>query len=178
MPIISHPRPTHRACSWCAAEFAVVRRPGRPRLYCNHSCRQRAYEHRHGFEHERTIRPLPGQARGETWTGTGYERSVTGLFEGYGRVHGLRTSVRPEGRKRETLCGLLAAPLSGQHFNVLQPRACKTCVAVAEANPLRLGIAPSNELARIRAMLGEISEQRIDPAQALRWISRNDPLAA
>jgi hypothetical protein len=103
---------------------------------------------------------------------------VTGLFEGYGRVHGLRTSVRPEGRKRETLCGLLAAPLSGQHFNVLQPRACKTCVAVAEANPLRLGIAPSNELARIRAMLGEISEQRIDPAQALRWISRNDPLAA
>jgi hypothetical protein len=178
MPIISHPRPTHRACSWCAAEFAVIRRPGRPRLYCNHSCRQRAYEHRHGFEHERTVRPLPAQARGETWSGTGYERSMTGLFEGYGRVHALRTSVRPEGRRRETLCGLLAPPLAGQHFNALQPRACTTCVAVAAANPLRFGIAASNELARMRAMLDEISERRIDPSQALRWINRNDPLAA
>jgi hypothetical protein len=49
---------------------------------------------------------------------------------------------------------------------------------VSEANPLRLGIAASNELARIRAMLGEITEHRIDPAQALQWINRNDPLAA
>ncbi len=88
-------------------EFPVVRRPGRPRLYCDHACRQRAYEHRHGFEHERTVRPLPAQARGETWTGTGYERSVTGMVPGHGRVHALRTSVRPEGRRRETLCGLL-----------------------------------------------------------------------
>ncbi len=103
---------------------------------------------------------------------------MTGLFEGYGRVHALRTSVRPEGRKRETLCGLLAAPLAGRHFNAFQPRACKTCVAVSKANPLRLGIAASNELARIRAMLAEISEHRIDPAQALQWINRNDPLAA
>jgi hypothetical protein len=178
MPIISHPRPTHRACSWCAVEFVVVRRPGRPRLYCNQCCRQRAYEHRHGFEHQRTVRPPPAQARGETWTGTGYERSITGLFDGYGRVHALRTAVRPEGPKRETLCGLLAAPLPGRHFNALQPRACTTCVAVAAANPLRLGIAASNELARLRAMLNEISEHRIDPSQAIQWINHNDPLAA
>ena len=79
MPIVQHQQPTHRACAFCAKEFAVVRRPGRPRLYCNQVCRQRAYEHRHGFEHERTVRPLPAQAKGETWTGTGYERSMTGL---------------------------------------------------------------------------------------------------
>jgi hypothetical protein len=178
MPIIRQPRPTHRACSWCAAEFAVVRRPGRPRLYCNHACRQRAYEHRHGFEHERTVRPLPAQARGDTWTGTGYERSMTGFFANHGRVHALRTSVRPEGRKRETLCGLLAAPLAGQHFNACHPRACKTCVTVAAANPLRFGISASNELARIRAMLDEINEHRVDPAEVVRWIHANDPIAA
>jgi hypothetical protein len=147
-------------------------------LYCDHACRQRAYEHRHGFEHERTVRALPAQARGETWTGTGYERSRTGLVGGYGKVHALRTSVRPEGRRRETLCGLLAPPLAGQHFNALHRAACKTCVAVAASNPLRFGIAPSNELARLRAMLAEISEQRLDPAAGLRWINRNDPAAA
>ncbi|MEO7372016.1 MAG: hypothetical protein ABI949_09800 [Ilumatobacteraceae bacterium] len=178
MPIISQPRPTHRACSWCATEFAVVRRPGRPRLYCNHACRQRAYEHRHGFEHQRTVRPLPAQARGETWTGTGYERTFTGFVPGRGRVHAMRTSVRPEGRRRETLCGLLAAPLAGQHFNSLQRQACKTCIAVAASNPLRFGIAASNELARMRAMFDEVKERRLDPAAAMRWIGCNDPLAA
>jgi hypothetical protein len=178
MPIVSYPRPTHRACSWCANEFAVIRRPGRPRLYCNHACRQRAYEHRHGFEHQRTVRALPAQARGETWTGTGYERTLTGLFAGQGRVHALRTSVRPEGRRRETLCGVLAAPLAGQHFNALHHEACTTCVSVAASNPLRFGIAASNELARIRAMLDEVKERRIDPTDGLRWITNNDPLAA
>ena len=178
MPITSYPRPTHRACSWCAHEFPVVRRPGRPRLYCGHACRQRAYEHRHGFEHERTVRPLPAQARGETWSGTGYERSITGMVPGHGQVHALRTSVRPEGRRRETLCGLLAAPLAGQHFNALHRGACRTCVTVSASNPLRFGIAASNELARIRAMLDEVREQRIDPAEGLRWITANDPLAA
>ena len=178
MPIIFQPRPTHRACSWCAQEFRVVRRPGRPRLYCGQACRQRAYEHRHGFEHQRTVRAPSGQARGETWSGTGYERSVSGLVARHGRVHALRTSVRPEGRRRETLCGLLAAPLAGHHFNAVHRAACKTCVAVAASNPLRFGIVPSNELARLRAMLDEIGEHRIDPADALRWITTNDPLAA
>jgi hypothetical protein len=41
-----------------------------------------------------------------------------------------------------------------------------------------LGIAASNELARLRAMLDEIKQHRIDPSQALQWINHNDPLAA
>jgi hypothetical protein len=124
------------------------------------------------------VRALPAQARGETWTGTGYERSQTGLVGARSKVHGLRTSVRPEGRRRETLCGLLAPPLAGQHFNALHRSACATCVAVAAANPLRFGISASNELARMRAMLDEMREQRVDPADALRWITANDPLEA
>jgi hypothetical protein len=100
------------------------------------------------------------------------------MVPGHGQVHALRTSVRPEGRRRETLCGLLAAPLAGQHFNALHRGACKTCVAVAASNPLRFGIAASNELARIRAMLDEVREHRIDPAEGFRWITMNDPLAA
>ncbi len=153
-------------------------RPGRPRLYCRRSCRQRAYEHRHGFEHHRTVRALPGQARGETWSGTGYERSISGLVAQHRKVHALRTSVRPEGRRRETLCGLLAAPLAGQHFNTNHQRACKTCASVAAANPLRFGVVPPNELARLRAILDEINEHRIDPANALHWITTNNPHAA
>jgi plastocyanin len=73
---------------------------------------------------------------------------------------------------------LLAPPLAGQHFNALHRSACKTCVDVAAANPLRLGISPSNELARLRAMLEEMREHRIDPGDGVRWIHRNDPLAA
>ncbi|MEO7370690.1 MAG: hypothetical protein ABIZ69_07505, partial [Ilumatobacteraceae bacterium] len=65
MPRIHHLKPTHRACTWCATEFPIARRPGRPRLYCNQACRQRAYENRHGFEHQRTVRPLPGQVTGD-----------------------------------------------------------------------------------------------------------------
>ena len=52
------------------------------------------------------------------------------------------------------------------------------CVSVAASNPLRFGIAASNELARMRAMLVEMNEQRIDPADALQWIHANDPVAA
>jgi hypothetical protein len=173
MPRIVHQRPTHRSCSWCANEFAIARRPGRPRLYCNHACRQRAYEHRHGFEHQRTVRPLPGQARGDSWSGTGYERG--GSIAPFGKTHALRTSVRPEGRRRETLCGLLAAPIVGRHFITQDPRACETCVAITDSTPLRFGINPSNELARLRSLLADVAERRIEARQALRWIRANAP---
>jgi hypothetical protein len=35
-----------RRCRWCARPFAVAPGPGRPRLYCRRSCRQRDYEAR------------------------------------------------------------------------------------------------------------------------------------
>lgn len=167
------PAPTHRACSWCATEYVIVRRPGRPRLYCNHACRQRAYEHRHGFEHERTVRPLPGQLPGDVWSGSGYERG--GLIALHGKTHALRTSVRPEGPRRETLCGVLARPLTGQYFTPMHPRACQTCTTVADDNPLRIGVSPSNELSRLRSLLDDIDAQRVEPGKALSWIRANSP---
>lgn len=173
MPRIVHSRPSHRPCTWCAKEIAIVRRPGRPRLYCNHACRQRAYEHRHGFEHQRTVRPLPGQVEGDSWSGTGYERG--GSIAPFGRAHALRTSVRPEGRRRETLCGLLALPVTGQHFTTMHPRACRTCTTVADANPLRYGISSSNELSRLRSLLADIDELRIPASDALSWVRANAP---
>ena len=173
MPRILQPRPTHRPCSWCAAEFAIACRPGRPRLYCNQTCRQRAYEHRHGFEHQRTVRPLPGQVTGDAWSGSGYERG--GSIAPFGKVHALRTSVRPEGRRRESLCGVLAPPATGQHFSAMHPRACRTCVNVSDSNPLRYGISASNELSRLRSLLEDVDEQRVEPAGALRWIRANSP---
>jgi hypothetical protein len=173
MPRIVHPRPTHRSCTWCASEFVIARRPGRPRLYCRQSCRQRAFEHRHGFRHQRTVRALPGQVGGDSWSGTGYERG--GSIAPFGKTHALRTSVRPEGRRRETLCGLLAPPIPAQHFTAFHPRACRTCTDLAEANPLRYGISASNELARLRSLLEDIDEQRIAPTSALSWIRANSP---
>ena len=35
-----------RACIWCGRSFTVERGPGRPRLYCKPSCKQRDYEAR------------------------------------------------------------------------------------------------------------------------------------
>jgi hypothetical protein len=173
MPRVIHHRPTHRACSWCAVEFPIARRPGRPRLYCNHACRQRAYEHRHGFEHQRTVRPLPGQAVGDAWLGTGYERG--GSMAPFGKTHALRTNVRPEGARRETLCGLLVRPIVGRHFISNNPRSCDSCTAIAESSPLRFGINASNELARLRSLLDDVKERRLGATQAFRWVRANAP---
>jgi len=170
-----HTDPTHRACSWCATDFPIAHRPGRPRLYCNHACRQRAYEHRHGFTHERTVRPLPGQVPGDVWSGTGYERG--GSIAPFGQAHAMRTSVRPEGRRRETLCGLLARPVTGQYFSALHPRACRSCTSITQSTPLRYGISPSNELSRLRSVLDDMAEARFPPANAIKWIRANSPHA-
>jgi hypothetical protein len=89
----------------------------------------------------------------------------------------MRTSARPEGRRRETLCGLLAHPVAGRHFNTLQPRACETCIGIARSNPLQYGISASNELARLRALLDDVHERRVQPADALAWIRSNSPHA-
>jgi hypothetical protein len=37
---------TKRACLWCGRKFEVSGGPGRPRLFCKQSCKQRDYEAR------------------------------------------------------------------------------------------------------------------------------------
>ncbi|MFB9907018.1 hypothetical protein [Allokutzneria oryzae] len=39
-------RPEARHCGWCGQRLADGEGRGRPRRYCGHSCRQRAYERR------------------------------------------------------------------------------------------------------------------------------------
>jgi hypothetical protein len=34
-------------CRWCGRSYEAIAGPGRPRLYCRRSCRQRDYEARH-----------------------------------------------------------------------------------------------------------------------------------
>ena len=105
--------------------------------------------------------------------GSGYERG--GSVAPFGRTHALRTSVRPEGPRRETLCGLLARPVAGQYFTAMHPRACGTCTAVVDSNPLRYGISASNELSRLRSLLDDIDTRRVEPGDALSWIRANSP---
>jgi hypothetical protein len=125
------------------------------------------------LEHQRTVRPLPAQAGGDSWSGSGYE--CGGSVAPFGRTHALRTSVRPEGPRRETLCGALARPIAGRHFTAMHPRACLTCTSVVDSNPLRFGISASNELSRLRSLLDDIDTHRVEPDEALRWIRANSP---
>jgi hypothetical protein len=171
MALHLHTDPTHRACSWCATEFVVVRRPGRPRLYCNHACRQRAYEHRHGFCHERTVRPLPGQVEGDVWSGTGYERG--GSIAPFGTRHAHQRSPRGPSPRDPVRPALRP---SGQYFSTRHPRACQSCTHIAESTPLRYGVSPSNELSRLRSLLDDMAEARVPPTEAIRWIRANSPV--
>jgi hypothetical protein len=41
---------TKRACLWCGRKFTVSGGPGRPRVYCKPSCKQRDYESRRRTE--------------------------------------------------------------------------------------------------------------------------------
>jgi hypothetical protein len=87
----------------------------------------------------------------------------------------MRTNARPEGHRRETLCGLLAQPVTGHYFHPTDPRACTTCRHLTQTNPLRYPINPSNELSNLRALLTDIHEQRIPATDALNWIQANTP---
>lgn len=168
-----------RPCSWCAAPVVQHRRPGRPKLYCRQGCRQRAYEHRHGLRHRRTERELPGQqartARPYRGSFSGYERGgyITRLGP---RLHALRPVVRPDGRdRRETLCGLIVLQNPGKLFQESDPDSCRTCQSIAAKRPLRYGIEPSSELARLRSVIEEAVEQRLPADDALRWLWENAP---
>jgi len=89
------------------------------------------------------------------------------------KTHALRPSVRPEGRRRETLCGLLAPPVP-RLFSLMDRTACKTCSKLADRHPLRQPIDPSNELARLRAIIDEATEHRLKPKAALAWLRADD----
>ena len=141
----------------------------------DHACRQSAYEHRHGFEHQRTVRPLPGQVVGDVVVGLRLrarrlDRTVRTdpcpAHQRQARRPAARNPVRALGatHHRPTLHRHASSSLSHLHRRS------------ADSNPLRYGISASNELARLRSLLDDIGEQRVSPTSALSWIRANSPI--
>ena len=147
--------PTTRECLWCAREFLVERRPGRPRIYCRRSCRQRAYERRAGLGvvppvDRRIMQPNPVLTRNTRGT-VAYERGT--VWSPDGKFHAMRPAAFTDhlGR-RAALCGCLAVP-RGIPFAPVHPNTCRTCAGVAELRPCGQPLAPSAQLAGLRAYL-------------------------
>lgn len=123
----------HWPCLACDRVIPIVHRPGRPRLYCTHACRQRAYRWRRDHQ-ARTAATAEHPAAGA------YARSHVPL-----RNHALRTqrdpiSRRNDSRHREvTVCGVLARPNRfGQLGRTFRPDASeRTCQVCAELTTIR-----------------------------------------
>jgi hypothetical protein len=141
-----------RECLHCHSWFVVARRPGRPRIYCRRSCRQRAYEYRHGAR----VLPPPRARRVSSVRPQAFELGV-GRPDRPGKRHALRTATPADDHgRRSTLCGALARP-TPQPFSRYTTDACRTCLRLA-AKHQRL-LAPrmntSRELADWRAQQEE-----------------------
>jgi len=143
--------------------FPLRTGPGRKKLYCRASCRQRAYERRKGLAvlpppDRLVMRPggplahLPNRA-------PRYEASGWAL-RGRARIHALRPAGYAEpGERRPTLCGLMRAPV-GRAFQLGPPgTVCQTCARVAGLRPPARALRTSNELAAYRAQLDAVVVQ-------------------
>jgi hypothetical protein len=154
-------RPTQRQCPWCAENFHVAAGPGRPRLYCRVSCRQRAYERRRGLgvlpPSDRLAMhqggPLTHLPQGQP----GYEQ---GIMAAWGlRSHALRPAGMSErGERRITLCGVLARPVP-RRFGKSAHDACRTCARVEAIRPSARAIRTSADLAALRAILDDVGAE-------------------
>lgn len=125
-------------CPSCDRTFDVVYRPGRPRLYCSHACRQRAYRWRR--QHAAHTVTAPGVCSAGAYI------PVRGL------IHALRTERDPMWRRRDrrgrevTVCGVLAR--GSQRSRSTRPPyvgyrpdasgTCRTCAALTVPRPLGL----------------------------------------
>lgn len=147
--------PPERKCAWCPNTFAVVRRPGRPRVYCSHACRQRAHERRSGLgvvpPPDRLIMQPGGPTDHLPARRLGYEGGIVRYTPN--RRHALRPAGRSEsGERRLTLCGLLAFPVPNPYYGALGI-SCKTCAKVEGLRPSARPVRPSPDLAALRLLL-------------------------
>ena len=132
-------------CPACARVIDVVYRPGRPRLYCSHACRQRAYRWRRRTGAHTVASPgaPPESARAYS-----HDRGI----------HALRSATDPLSRRRDrrsrevTVCGLLARPSRlfphrdgvGVPFASRGQASCRTCEALIQPRPL--GLVPPDAM--------------------------------
>jgi len=154
-------RPNSRPCLWCRRTIALHRGPGRQRLYCRHSCRQRAYERRRGLG----VLPPPERLITRAGGPLAHLRGRYHLYEAGGaafipgrKLHALRPGgIAEAGDRRATLCGVMRAPngkpfVPGDHDGV-----CETCTAIARARPAARPMRPSSDLAAYRAQLDSVA---------------------
>ncbi|MDO8391676.1 MAG: hypothetical protein Q7V57_14445 [Actinomycetota bacterium] len=156
------PPPKQRSCLWCHTTFALRVGPGRKRIYCRTSCRQRAYERRRGLgvfpPPERLIMQRGGPLAHLPNRFLRYESSGTILTGG--KRHALRPAGFAEpGERRATLCGLKRRP-TGRPFSDGDPaETCQTCVRIARQRPPARRSYPSSDLAAFRAQLDQVAMQ-------------------
>lgn len=161
--LIPIPRPKQRACLWCRTTFTLRQGPGRKKIYCKVSCRQRAYERRRGlgvFPPPEQLITRPGGPLGHLPNRfTRYEAGGMTVQRGY-KIHAMRPAGYAEaGERRATLCGLKRRP-NGQTFNEGPiERTCQTCVQIARIRPPARRQFPSSDLAAYRAQLDAIGMQ-------------------
>ncbi len=154
-PCIDHGTMGDRQCGWCTNHFRVVRRPGRPLIYCSRSCRQRAYERRKGL----AALPPPDRIIMQPGGPLGHLRSRVAAYElgritwATGKLHAMRPSgVADTTGRRLTLCGLLARS-SPRPFHTSMDDACMTCARVRDVRPPARPARPSDDLAALRSLL-------------------------
>jgi hypothetical protein len=152
-----------RRCPWCHHRVPVECRPGRPRIYCRASCRQRAYERRAGLgvippAPERLVTTPGGPLAHLPSRSIGYEAGRVGFLRG--RIHAMRPhgiAERPSER-RLTLCGQLAMAVP-RPFTSVEPNTCKTCTMIEQRRPSQRPVRPSPELAAWRTLLDHAAIQ-------------------
>jgi hypothetical protein len=141
--------------------FPLRTGPGRKKLYCSVSCRQRAYERRRGLG----VLPPPEQLITRPGGPLAHLPNRSPRYEASGwtslgryRVHALRPAGYAEpGEKRATLCGVKRPP-SGRPFQFGPPgHTCQTCVKIARLRPPARALRPSSDLAAYRAQLDAIA---------------------
>lgn len=133
--------PTVWACPVCTTAVPHPHRPGRARVYCTNSCKQRAYRWRRRHRNE-LVPPRPPE---RAWT----RERVHALRAENDLVTPLRrTTLRPASTRRVTACGTFAraafdtpdrfahtkffASAAPDDPQTVAPGTCRTCVALLD----------------------------------------------
>ena len=161
--IIPIGRPKERSCLWCRTVFVLRSGPGRKKLYCKVSCRQRAFERRRGLG----IFPPPEQLITRPGGPLSHLPNRYTRYEAGGmlvnirrKVHALRPAGFAEpGERRATLCGLKKRPNTRLFNEGPVERPCQTCLKIAKLRPPARRPYPSSDLAAYRAQLDAVGMQ-------------------
>ena len=154
-------------CEWCGHGFARRHERGRRPLYCDHTCRQRAYEHRRrgasvvGLPKASTVEPLRPDPKH-------YQSGVGGEYLNV--AHGLR----PDGCAdyigfRPTLCGTRVKPSPWPFYEQSDDRRhCETCTKIARRFPPERKIDPLADVGTAIGLIGMLRAVRGASEEVLR----------